>query len=217
MSTENNLKKVITAVAFCLLLASSALAQTRVGTVNLMALFNQYWKTGLIRTALKAKAKELDHTDRQMIAGLKKARDKYRKLCDESANQALSPAQSAKYQREAADQLERVREMEDNIATFEQQASATLAEQKARARKDLLADISAAVAGVAKAKGYSLVVDAETQAGDADSSDPDFPPVVLYSAGSNDLTQSVLAQLNAGAPVDTSTTGSGLPTPGANE
>lgn len=214
---ENTLKKLIATAAFCLLLADPASAQTHVGTVNLEVLFNQYWKTGLIRAALKAKAKEFDQTDRQMITGLKKAQVKYRKLLDESANQALSPAESAKYQHEAADQLEQVKELEDHIAAFEQQAQATLAEQQARARKDLLADISAAVADVAKAKGYSLVVDAETQAGDTDSSAPDFPPVVLYSAGSDDLTQTVLAQLNAGAPVDTSSIGSGLPTSGANE
>lgn len=205
------LKNIISVAAFCFLLAGSAMAQTRVATVNLQTLFNQYWKTALIRAALKAKAKEFDQTDHQMIAELKQAQDKYRKLLDESANQALSPAETAKYQRGAAKQLNRVKQLENNIAAFEQQASATLMEQKDRARKDLLANISAAVASVAKAKGYSLVLDAESRGTDADLSESDFPQVVLYSNHADNLTRSVLAQLNAGAPVNTATSETNAP------
>lgn len=195
-----NLKKSISVAAFCFLLAGSLRAQTSIATVNLETLFNHYWKTGLIRAAIKQKADEFDQTDQQMINDLQKARDEYQKLLDDSANQALSPAESAKYQREATDQLERTRQLEDNLAAFEQQASATLDEQRARARKDLLADISAAISSVAKAKGYSLVLDVNSQGAEADSDS-----LVLYSDGSNDLTRTVLSQLNAGAPVNTPT------------
>lgn len=202
---RNHLKKLFSVAAFGFLLAGSAAAQTPVATVNLQTLFNQYWKTGLMQAALKAKAREFNQTNRQMMADLQKARDEYRKLLNESANQALSPAERAKYQREAADQLARAKELENNLAAFEQQASATLAEQEARARKDILADISAAVASVARAKGCSLVIDAAPQGAGADPSESDSPSVVLYTNGANDLTQDVLSQLNAGAPVNTST------------
>jgi hypothetical protein len=47
----------------------------------------------------------------------------------------------------------------------------------------------------AKAAGYTLVVDSS-----ADTSNQ--TPVVLYTDGQNDLTATVLAQLNAGAPID---------------
>jgi hypothetical protein len=47
----------------------------------------------------------------------------------------------------------------------------------------------------AKAEGYSLVLDsaAETVNGTL---------TVVYSTGENDLTDAILAQLNAGAPID---------------
>jgi outer membrane protein len=202
---KKNLKQFILAAAFLFLLVSLAQAETRVATVNLQKLFNQYWKTGLIQAALKTKAREFNQTDHQMIADLQKAQAEYQKLLGESNNQALSPAENASRQRAAENQLEHVRELEDNIRMFEEQASATLADQESRARKDILAEISTAVASVARAKGYSLVVDANIQGADADPGDSVLPPVVIYSNAENDLTQSVLSQLNAGAPMNIST------------
>ncbi len=196
---------------FCFLLIDLARAQTRVATVNLDQLFNQYWKTGLMRAALKKKAVQFDRTDRQMTADLRKARDKYRKLLGESDNEALSPVEHVKYQREAAAQLTRARELDYNLATFEQQAHANLAEYESRARKDLLVDISSAITNVARAKGYTLVMDANTPDSDAGSGEPDLPPTVLYAGVANDLTQSVLSELNAGAPVNPMVTGSSAP------
>lgn len=200
---NRHLKKLIALAVFCFLLAGPAQAQPRVATVNLEQLFDQYWKTGLLRAALKAKGREFDQTDQQMTADLQKARDQYQKLLDQSNNRALSSEQHAKYQQAAEDQLEHIRELEYNRAAFERQASATLAERESHARKELLAEISTVIANVARAKGYSLVIDAETQGADADLGAPDLPPVVVYADGTSDLTQSVLSQLNAGAPVDT--------------
>jgi len=110
---------------------------------NLEELFNQYWKTELVRAALREKAKELDQMHRRMMTDLQTAWDEYRKLLDESANQALSPAESTKYQPEAEDQLEHTKESEHNLATFEQQADAPW-RNNGIGREDLLSDIRAA-------------------------------------------------------------------------
>jgi Skp family chaperone for outer membrane proteins len=59
----------------------------------------------------------------------------------------------------------------------------------------ILAEIKIAVTTTAKTSGCTLVIDtgAETASG---------TPAVLYDSGENDLTDAVLAQLNAGAPID---------------
>ena len=50
----------------------------------------------------------------------------------------------------------------------------------------------------AKAAGYSMVIDVS-----AESFNQSHTPVILYSNGDNDMTDAVLKQLNAAAPLDT--------------
>ena len=65
-------------------------------------------------------------------------------------------------------------------------------------RENILTEIKAAVATQAKAAGYSLVIDAAAETANATTA-------VIYSNGENDLTDAVLKQLNAGAPISTLT------------
>jgi Skp family chaperone for outer membrane proteins len=62
-------------------------------------------------------------------------------------------------------------------------------------RNDILKEIQSAVATKAKAGGYTLVVDSTANS-------VNQTPMLLYNDGLNDLTAGVLAQLNAGAPID---------------
>ena len=64
-----------------------------------------------------------------------------------------------------------------------------------RMRDNILVEIKAAVTVKAKAAGYSLVIDAAAETANATTA-------VVYSSGENDLTDAVLKQLNAGAPID---------------
>ncbi|MGH7975408.1 MAG: OmpH family outer membrane protein, partial [Limisphaerales bacterium] len=89
---------------------------------------------------------------------------------------------------------------------FERQAQATLAEQSQRMRGDILKEIQSAVATEAKAGHYTLVIDSSAETANQ-------TPVFLYNDGQNDLTTDVLNQLNAGAPVDTTTPSVASPPP----
>jgi hypothetical protein len=61
-------------------------------------------------------------------------------------------------------------------------------------RDNILSEIKAAVTSQAKAGGYAMVIDAAAETANA-------TPAVVYSSGENDLTDAVLKQLNAGAPI----------------
>ena len=73
-------------------------------------------------------------------------------------------------------------------------------EDKARKTKNILEEIKLAIAGKAKAGGYAYVFDADAAAN---------ATVMLYSSGESDITDSVLAQLNAGADDAVSSDGAG--------
>jgi len=92
------------------------------------------------------------------------------------------------------------------IDQYERQAQATLSDQLQRMRDKVLVDIRAAVSDKAKIGGYTLVIDVSAQG--ITSTD-----VFLYHASENDLTDDVLKQLNAGAPIDTTTPAITMPSP----
>ena len=69
-------------------------------------------------------------------------------------------------------------------------------EQRKRMRDSIVEEIRTAVNGKAKSAGYALVLD--TVAESANNT-----PIVLYSNNENDMTDAILAQLNAGAPPET--------------
>lgn len=172
------------------------MAQTgKVATVDMRKLFDGYWKTKQAETALNDRKAELDKEDRGFIDDLKKARDEYQKLLDTTNDQAVSADEREKRKQAAADKYKQMKDSETTIVQFERQAQATLAEQSQRMRANILNEIKAAVAARAKAAGCAMVVDSA-------SDNINQTPVILYSNGENDLTAAVLAQLNAGAPID---------------
>lgn len=199
------MRKLIPAVVLGCLLAGSAMAQTRVATVDTQKVFDQFWKTKQATAALKERANEMDKTHKQMVSEWKKDKTEYQKLLDEANNQAISSAERQKRQQAAEDKLKEMQDQQSNIKQFDRQAHATLGEQKSRMRKNILDEIKLAISSKAKAEGYSLVIDSGAQTYVADPSGPYYTPMVLYSSGANDLTAAVISQLNAGAPLDSST------------
>ncbi|MDE3067445.1 MAG: OmpH family outer membrane protein [Verrucomicrobiota bacterium] len=189
-------------LAFLLLawLVTPALAEQKIGTVNLRTLFDNYWKTKTAQAALNDRKAELSKEDRGFLDDLKKAKDEYQKLLEAANDQAVSGEERAKRQRAAEDKLKQIQDSEQTIAQFERQAQATLADQSQRMRSDILKEIRGAVDDKARAGGYTLVFDIAAETANQ-------TPFLLYtSTNDNDLTAAVLAQLNAGAPINVNTT-----------
>lgn len=177
------------------LLSSSALAQQKIATVDLRKLFDGYWKTKQAETALNDRKAELDKEDRGFLDNLQKDRGNYQKLLDAAADQAISSDERDKRKQAAADKYAQIKDSQTAIVQFERQAQATLGAQTQRMRSDIIKEIAAAVGAKAKAAGYTMVVDTASDNANQTS-------VVIYNDGQNDLTAAILAQLNAGAPID---------------
>jgi outer membrane protein len=192
---KNIFRTIIPALLLMTFLSGSALAQTKIATVDLKKLFDNYYKTKLAQASIQERAAQLDKDDKSMKDDLKKGGDDYQQLLDQANDQALSAEERDRRRQSADDKLKQLQTDKAAIDQYERQAQTTLGEQRQRMRENILTEIKAAVTAKAKSGGYSLVFDtaAETVNGTM---------TIVYSNGDSDLTEAVLSQLNAGAPVD---------------
>ena len=188
-------RTTILTLSLLVFLSVPALAQTKIGTVDLRKLFDSYYKTKLAQASLTDRKAQLDKDDKSMHDDLRKGGEEYQKLLDQANDQAISSDQRDKYKQTAADKLKQLQDSKTAIDQFERQAQITLSEQSQRMRENILGEIKTVVAAKARAAGYSLVIDAAAETANATTA-------VIYTSGDNDLTDEVLKQLNAGAPID---------------
>ena len=190
------LRTAVLALSLSAFLSVPALAQTKIGTVDLRKLFDGYWKTKQAQQALNDRKAQLDQDDKTMRDSLKKGSDEYQKLLEQANDQAISSDERDRRKQAAADKLKQLQESKNALDTFERQAQVTLSEQQQRMRENILTEIKAAIAAQARKAGYTLVIDAAAETANATTA-------VVYTSGDNDLTADVLKRLNEGAPLGT--------------
>ena len=188
------------------LIAGPALGQERLATVDLKKLFENYWKRKEGDAAIKERVATMEKENGEMLESFKKGKEEYNVLLANANDPAVSSDEKDKRKKAAEDKLKQLKGTEESIAQYQKQARETVEQQMRRMRENILSEIRNAVNAKAQAAGYALVIDtaAETVNG---------TPVVLYSSGKDhDLTETVLAQLNAAAPVATRTEETKAPT-----
>jgi outer membrane protein len=168
----------------------SASAQTKVATVDMKKLFNGYYKTKLSQASLENRKVELRKEIKDMADGMQKSQTDYKKLLDQSNDPAVSSSEREKKRLASLDKAKEISDARAAIEQFQRQAEAQLADQSQRMSVNLVSDIQKAVTDKAKAGGYSMVFNSSSS------------EVVVFASTDNDITTSVLAQLNAGAPID---------------
>jgi Skp family chaperone for outer membrane proteins len=186
---KNMLKVAVLSLSLASLMAVSAHAQSRFATVNLQKLFNNYWMTKQSQASLQARAGELDKTRKELVDGWQKAREEYNKLLMDANDQAVSAEEREKRKTAAQEKLKFVQETASRIDGFDTQAKTILDETKSRLTETIFTKIRDAVSAKARKTGYQVVLDTST-------------PIVVFSSGENDITDVVLSELNATAPVE---------------
>jgi len=186
---KRTLKVAILGLALTLLCAFSMQAQTRYATVDLQRIFQNFYKTKQALASLKDRAGELDKTRKEMIDNYQKTQDDYKALLTAANDQAVTADERDKRKTAAQNKLKDLQDIETNVKSFDAQAQTTLDEQKRRLTDNILNLIKTAVSDKARKDGYSLVLDTTT-------------PIVVYSNGENDLTDSILKSLNETAPIE---------------
>ena len=185
-----NLRYLILTVVLLVATIASASAQSKVATVDMKKLFNGYYKTKLSQTSLENRKSELRKEIKDMADGLDKSQADYKQLLDKANDQTLSADERTKNRIASEDKAKEINNSRAAIEQFQRQAESQLGDQSQRMSANLVGEIQKAVADKARAGGYTAVLSS------------DKVEVVIYASADNDLTASVLAQLNAGAPID---------------
>jgi len=174
-----------------------AQAQGKLGVVNLRIVFEGYYKRKLADVKIKERAGELDQELEEKMGRRKAAEEAYNTAATAATDLSASPEERDRRKADADRKLLTVKELEQDIAKFRQQAEAILREQQTRMRTRVLEEIQAEIEAKARAEGYYLVIDK-----DADSRND--TKVIVFHNGEHDMTQAILAKLNAGAPANLS-------------
>ncbi len=181
-----------------LVLAVSALTVTaqaplKIATIDLRKVFDGYYKTKQADVGLKEEAAGLEKTAKGMLGDYKKANDEYKQFAESANDPAVSAEERARRDKNAKDKLLEIRQLEQQVQSFQRQSEATLLEKRRRMRENLLREIREAIVTKARSGGYNLVIDTA-----ADSVNQ--TPVFLLADTGVDLTDDMIKALNAAAP-----------------
>jgi Skp family chaperone for outer membrane proteins len=170
-----------------------ALGQGRVATIDLRKTYEGYWKTKESETAIRERFTDMEKEFKNMMGDYQKAKEEFDKLVANANDQAVSQDERDKRKRLAEDKLKYLRDQEDIIKQYRQQATTTLDDQKRRMHNNIVGEIRTIVNGKAKAASYALVIDVSAES-------LSNAPVFLFTNKENDITDSVLEELNKAAP-----------------
>ncbi len=187
-----NFRILIIAAALMAVAFSASAQNGKFATVNMKKLFDGYYKTKMALTAMEKERADATKEIKDMAQGLDKARTEYKQLLDQANDPAISADERQRRQDAATQKAKDVSDSQMAIEQFQRQAQAQLSEKNQRMTENLFTEIQKAVNDKAKAGGYSMVFNTGGQIGDA----------VVYANTDNDITEPVLTQLNAGAPID---------------
>lgn len=196
-----NLRFVILTAVILSATVLSATAQTKVASVDMKKLFNGYWKTKSAQTLLEKSKADLRKDLKDMADGLEKSQADYRQLLEQASDPAISSEEREKRKQASVAKSKEINTSKVALEQYQRQAESSLGEKSQRMSGNLVAEIQKAIADKAKAGGYSAVMNSAAT------------EVVVFTDSSIDITEAVLKQLNAGAPIDVSQPATGgLPT-----
>ena len=189
----------ILTVALLAVMTISASAQTKIVSVDMKKLFDGYWKTKQAQSALESRLTELRKEIKDMTDGLEKTQNEYKQLLDQATDQAISPDEREKRKQSAGDKAKEMSNSKIALEQFQRQAEAQLADQKQRMSSNITTEIRNVVTAQAKASGATVVLNAN------------ITDIIVFTDPGTDITDNVLKQLNAGAPIDVTKPAAGLP------
>jgi Skp family chaperone for outer membrane proteins len=192
---KNTLLRWGSVLLLCGGLCAPALAQTKVGVIDLQKVFVGYWKTQKANAQITDRVTDYVKKRDEMMASYRASGEQYKELQVSAKDQSLGVEEREKRQRAVDAKFKELQESEVTFKQYERSMNETLNTQKDRMRASVLTEIQEVVARQAKAASYNLVFDIK-----ADSQN--LTPILLYNNGENDLTVSVLKELNASAPAD---------------
>jgi len=191
--------KTNTATFLALVIASflappARAAEPKIAIIDLKRVFDKHWKTKQANADLDEQKADISKKKKGILDDYQKVTDDYKKLVETANDQAVSSDERERRKSAAEKKLMELKEIEQTATLFQRNSEENLALQVRRRTENILRDIRELVDAKARAAGYTLVIDTAAQTGAG-------TPFVLYNNGQNDLTEEILSQLNAAAPI----------------
>lgn len=195
---KNNIRKILfLGIVTALLCAGAAArAEMKIATIDLRKVFDNYYKTKQADEILKKEADDVQKDRKDMVDKYKKLEDDWKGLISRANDQALSSDERDKAKTQAERKLVELRETEQAVNDYDRVAQQKLFEKKKLKWDAIVSEIRQIVNTKSKSAGYNLVLDVS---GDTMNN----TPMVLYTDNQNDITDSILKELNATAPIST--------------
>jgi len=168
-------------------------AEQKIGVFNMRKAFDAYYKTIQSNLQFKQEVADADRERAKMVENGRRHEDEWRKLYDDSNNQAISPEERDKSKQAAAKKYAELEADKQDITEYDRMATARLREKQGLRKDDIVKEIRGVLDAHAKTGGYSLIIDTSGESMNG-------VPVLLYSNGQDDLTESIVKELNAAAP-----------------
>ncbi len=187
------MKKTAYVLLISLASAVSAMAEVKVGVVDLNKIFEAYYKTaeakarvGEVEAAYK-KERQLKMEDYQKLA------DEVNKLRDDAQNPALSPDVQQQKKSAFGEKVKEIQMREGEIRQFDTQRQREIQSTMMRMRNNIVEEIANTVKEHASKSNYTVVLDktGQSMAGAA---------MVVYAAESLDFSEDIIKKLNATRP-----------------
>jgi len=194
-------QNLLITTALAVMLSTVSAAELRIATVDLNEVFNNYYKTKVELEKLKGEAKKYEDRLKKLEGDFGQLKTQLERQQKNAADPALAPAERKRREAAMRDTYLRMKEIEQSSQNLQRASREKLLQKRKNVTEDLVKEITQIVTVRAKAGKYNLVLDT----GEAlDVVSGLGRAVVLFNDGQNDLTESILKQLNATNPDKTS-------------
>ena len=197
------MKKLILSVillAFQFSIFNPALAEHIIMTVDVSTLYEGYYKTKEANEKIQQRFDTAKVQLDEMIAAGEVEVEAYKTMVEQAQNPALSDTARADAEKDADLQMEKIRNMQQEVQMFRQSTNNQLSQQQNTQRQFMLEEIKTVILEIAQNKGVDLVFDISTGVNIG-------LPSVIYANPDWDSTEEVLAVLNADAPPEAASAG----------
>jgi len=189
------LRIVLVTGVLSLLGAHAVVAQGRMATVNLVEVFDNYWKTKQAKLALAESKNDTKKEIDSMQEAHRKLVQAYQKAVAEANDQAVSNEERDRRKKALEPRLKELRDSEETLKQFVSSREAELKVKTDRMMEDVIKDIKTVIGNKARTAGYSYVLDSSARSVSS-------AEIFLFNAGDFDLTKPVIDELNVTAPAD---------------
>ncbi len=189
------LKLILAAVV---LLGATTFAQvqgTRIVTIDLNRVFNEYYKTPVASAKLKDTAEQYNKEHEELMGNYRKLVDELNKLREDQDKPEYTAEVREQKKKAVNDKLTETQKAQRDIEEFRATHRQMLDQQTQRMRQGILKEVRDIIQKESRDAGYSLVFDKSGNTANGE-------PSIIFSQEALDITDDILKILNKNKPAD---------------